>query len=193
MDRNLFLCPWNSPGKNPGVGSHSLLQGIFSTQGSPTLQAGSFPSEPPTVDLLSVLWASVCLSTLIIFSLIRKFNMTKSWSFNKHLLSTSLCRVLCFQEFVTLGGSDLFKSVYQLISEITTLFGGVHQASRLQSLEEEWCCVNNKVSHESAIRDSRWGKNAKPFTCNALWVNAFFFLYYISELIFQPLSEEYPF
>ena len=24
---------WNSPGKNAGVGSHSLLQGIFPTQG----------------------------------------------------------------------------------------------------------------------------------------------------------------
>ena len=29
-----FLSPWNSLGKNTGVGSHSLLQGIFSTQGS---------------------------------------------------------------------------------------------------------------------------------------------------------------
>ena len=28
------LCPWDSPGKNTGVGSHSLLQGIFPTQGS---------------------------------------------------------------------------------------------------------------------------------------------------------------
>ena len=27
-------CPWNSPGKNTGVSSHSLLQGIFPTQGS---------------------------------------------------------------------------------------------------------------------------------------------------------------
>ena len=26
--------PWNSPGQNPGVGSFSLLQGIFPTQGS---------------------------------------------------------------------------------------------------------------------------------------------------------------
>ena len=26
-----LLCPWNSPGKNTGVGSHSLLQGIVST------------------------------------------------------------------------------------------------------------------------------------------------------------------
>ena len=25
-------CPWNSPGRNTGVGSHSLLQGIFPTQ-----------------------------------------------------------------------------------------------------------------------------------------------------------------
>ena len=29
-----LLCPWNSPGKNTGVGSLSLLQGIFSTQRS---------------------------------------------------------------------------------------------------------------------------------------------------------------
>ena len=28
-----LLCPWNSPGKNTGVGCHFLLQGIFTTQG----------------------------------------------------------------------------------------------------------------------------------------------------------------
>ena len=28
-----LLWPWNSPGKNTGVGNHSLLQGIFLTQG----------------------------------------------------------------------------------------------------------------------------------------------------------------
>ena len=31
-----LLCPWNSLGKNTGVGSHFLLQGIFPTQGSNT-------------------------------------------------------------------------------------------------------------------------------------------------------------
>ena len=45
-----LLCPWNSPGKNTGVGRHSLLQGIFLTQGSnlglPALQADSLLSEP---------------------------------------------------------------------------------------------------------------------------------------------------
>ena len=29
-----LLCPWDSPGKNTGEGGHSLLQGIFPTQGS---------------------------------------------------------------------------------------------------------------------------------------------------------------
>ena len=30
---NPIVCPWNSPGKNSGVDCHSLLQGIFPTQG----------------------------------------------------------------------------------------------------------------------------------------------------------------
>ena len=29
-----LLCPWDSSGKNTGVGCHSILQGIFLTQGS---------------------------------------------------------------------------------------------------------------------------------------------------------------
>ena len=29
-----LLCPWDSPGKNIGVGCHALLRGIFLTQGS---------------------------------------------------------------------------------------------------------------------------------------------------------------
>ena len=28
-----LLCPWDSPGKNTGVGRHALLQGILPTQG----------------------------------------------------------------------------------------------------------------------------------------------------------------
>ena len=27
------LCPWDSPGKNTGVGCHSVLWGIYATQG----------------------------------------------------------------------------------------------------------------------------------------------------------------
>ena len=40
---------WNSPGKNTGVGYHSLLQGSLPDPGikpgSPTLQTDSLPSE----------------------------------------------------------------------------------------------------------------------------------------------------
>ena len=46
-----LLCPWDSPGKNTGVGFHSLLQGIFPNPGikprSLTFQADSLPPEPP--------------------------------------------------------------------------------------------------------------------------------------------------
>ena len=31
---NSMVCQWDSPGKNTGMGCHSLLQGIFPTQGS---------------------------------------------------------------------------------------------------------------------------------------------------------------
>ena len=34
MDCTRLLCPWDSPGKNTGVGCHALLQGTFLTQGS---------------------------------------------------------------------------------------------------------------------------------------------------------------
>ena len=49
-----LLCPWDSPGKNTGVGGHALLQGIFLTQGSNLhllcllhWQVGSLPLELP--------------------------------------------------------------------------------------------------------------------------------------------------
>ena len=44
-----FLCPWDSPGKNTGVGCHVILQGIFPIQGrthvswSSALQVNSLP------------------------------------------------------------------------------------------------------------------------------------------------------
>ena len=48
-----LLRPWDSPGKNTGVGCHFLLQGIFPTQGSnpglPALEADALTSEPPWV------------------------------------------------------------------------------------------------------------------------------------------------
>ena len=48
-----LLCPWDSPGKNTGMGRHALLQNIFPTQIGLGLlhrlywQAGSLPLAPP--------------------------------------------------------------------------------------------------------------------------------------------------
>ena len=51
-----LLCPWDSPGKNTGVGCHALLQGIFLTQGANPCflcllhcQVGSLPLAPPAL------------------------------------------------------------------------------------------------------------------------------------------------
>ena len=50
MESTRLLCPWDSPGKNTGMGCHVLLQGIFPTQRSNLhllyllhWQAGSLP------------------------------------------------------------------------------------------------------------------------------------------------------
>ena len=50
--RARFLCPWDSPGKNTGVGCHFFLQGIFPIQGSkppvsPALAGRFFTTVPP--------------------------------------------------------------------------------------------------------------------------------------------------
>ena len=47
-----LLCPWNSPGKNIGVGCHFLVSpgdipNPGSAPGSPALQVNSLPFEPP--------------------------------------------------------------------------------------------------------------------------------------------------
>ena len=47
-----LLRPWDSPGKNTGVGCHFLLQGIFPTQGS------NLVSQIATIVLAVTLWVS---------------------------------------------------------------------------------------------------------------------------------------
>ena len=46
-----LLCPWDSPGKNIGVGYHYLLQGSLPSPGiepmSPALAGRFFTTEPP--------------------------------------------------------------------------------------------------------------------------------------------------
>ena len=57
LEPTRLLCPGNSPGKNTGVVSHSLLQGISKARNelrSPALQADSLPSESLCCSMLNL-------------------------------------------------------------------------------------------------------------------------------------------
>ena len=56
-----LLCPWDSPGKNTGMGCHSLLQGVFpkgiqlvSLMSNPHWQAGSFTTSTTMEALINI-------------------------------------------------------------------------------------------------------------------------------------------
>ena len=74
-----FLCPWDSPGKNTGVGCHTILQRIFPTQKSawvPALQIDSLltnsglnfhiflllSAESSNHSMVLLLWKHMCNS-----------------------------------------------------------------------------------------------------------------------------------
>ena len=50
-----LLCPWDSPGKNAGVGSHSFLQGIFPTG---IFSTGIEPVSPALTGRFFTIWAT---------------------------------------------------------------------------------------------------------------------------------------
>ena len=74
-----LLCPWDSPGKNTGVGCYALLQGIFSTQG---LNPGLLPcrqilyclshqGSPNSLKIHPNCW---CINSLFLF-LAKRYSM----------------------------------------------------------------------------------------------------------------------
>ena len=83
-----LLCPWDSPGKNNGVGSHLLLEGIFPTQGSnPRLlsllhwQEGSLlPAPPGKPHLVYQFSRSVMSDSLQPHGHKASLSITNSWS-----------------------------------------------------------------------------------------------------------------
>ena len=101
-----ILCPWNSPGKNTGVRSHSLLQGNFPYLGieprSPALQADSLPSEPPISRYTYILF-------LACFQFLGTWVWYKCWLFifpsstmpHKALFRVALTGISCFVSHLT--------------------------------------------------------------------------------------------
>ena len=82
-----LLCPWNSPGKNTGVGCHALFQRIFPTQGSNLCfsfllhwQVGSLPLDHLGSSRIKYQGNSTFFLEAKMFKL-RKFNLLKQPKF----------------------------------------------------------------------------------------------------------------
>ena len=85
-------CPWNSPGKNTGVVCHSLLQGIFLTQGSnPGLlhcrQILYHLSYPGSKYFIYFYWISRFLWLEFVLFIFLSHPVTKLSVVNKYLLN----------------------------------------------------------------------------------------------------------
>ena len=81
MDCRL-LCPWDSPGKNTGMGCHFLLQGIFLTQGSnphlrsPALADGFFIASTIWEAPLKHIHVSILFQILFPFRLLHNIEQS---------------------------------------------------------------------------------------------------------------------
>ena len=100
-----LLCPWDSTGKNTGVGCHALLQGVFWTQGlNPCLfrlqhrQADSLPLSHlgnPLGPDSSSLWAAILCIVRPLAAVLQPLHTRRSlppqthWDNQKHLQSLS--------------------------------------------------------------------------------------------------------
>ena len=91
-----LLCPWNSPGKNTGVGCYFLLQRIFPTQGSNSgLLHGRqilLPSEPPGKSIFNTM-PCIIVSTLCVCARVCVSHSVMSDSLQPHRLQPA--RLLC--------------------------------------------------------------------------------------------------
>ena len=106
----LTLWPWESPGKNTGVGCHALLQGIFPTQRSYLhllcflcWQVGSLPLALPGKPLLN-LYICVKISSNI-----------KMSTFKNKILHFFLLLQLCVSEVKAMCGLVIILSDFRLL------------------------------------------------------------------------------
>ena len=88
-----LLCPWDFPGKNAGLGCHSLLQGIFPDPGiepvSPALTGGSSllshqASLRLALTIIKLEYMTHCMSWLVWYHTGRKW---LNWNWNSEFLT----------------------------------------------------------------------------------------------------------
>ena len=134
-----LLCPWNSPGKNTRVGSHSLLQGIFQTQGS----------NPGLLHCKQILY---CLShqgiSIYILNIVpeitpwRTRGQSSRWTWGTSLSTDTsgihLQTQNCMQNtsLEQTGGPDQWKRIYRTTQNQA---GGRNQGEK-QECQQNWTC-----------------------------------------------------
>ena len=90
---HLALLSWDSPGQNPGVGYHSLLQGTFPTWGLNLglffllhWQAGSLPVALPGKPIQVEIWSQFN----VMFWCFPRISFYLDWQSTKHLIQRKL-------------------------------------------------------------------------------------------------------
>ena len=77
-----LLCPWDSPGKNTGVGCHFLLTGDLSDPGMepavPALTGGFFTTEPPGKS--QIRFCGVCVSRSVVSDSLQSARLLCPWN-----------------------------------------------------------------------------------------------------------------
>ena len=122
-----LLCPWDFPGKSTGVGYHTLLQGIFLTEGSKLCllcllywQVGSLPLVPAgwSLTIFAIPWAVVLQTPLSM-----EFSRPECWSgfpfpSPGDLLDSGITQIFCIVGgFFTICATWEARYIYIYISE----------------------------------------------------------------------------
>ena len=117
----LFVTPWNSPGQNIVVGSLSLLQGIFPTQGS----------NPGFPHCRQILYQLSHKGSFIFYKFVNWLSEKKKsvqFKFHIHAKSLQLCLTLCNPMDRSPPGSSVHGRIFQArIMEWVALLQGYFQ------------------------------------------------------------------
>ena len=154
-----LLCPWNSPSKNIGMGSHSLLQDLPDPgiePGSPALQANSLLCEPLRKPLLITFLHCLLLFIFIVDRCILLSSISWWVSFLKS--ECKLLYIICsnhvrwYQGLLQDGGG---LDIYRILGD------------GLSCRLEEPLCVKNLPFHWCALSGAPYSEG--PGSASAVW------------------------
>ena len=177
-----LLCPWASPGKNTGVGFHSLLQGIFSTQGLKpgllhcrrTRYSLSHQGSPMKTDKLY--WLSLTLKGVwSCLWLSRSHGRHLTWGGTLNMVSF---RVLRKEEKKQLyNHRRQIKQTAKSAQKRVTEQGALNKSHRtLKATEQVWCphpryrlCTPAISKRHSKCQRAQWSNgNCEDKRCHSL-------------------------